>query len=228
MSESPEMSTEYLTAGFGGRVARGIRPAVIIVDFQRSFTDPGSPVGSQMNQALARTREVLDAARASHALIVFTVLAWGPGLHDAGPAAMKSSMASCLEDAPGRDPSRFDIDESLRRRESELVLRKRAPSAFFGTSLADVLIAHDIDTVLVCGTSTSGCVRATVVDAFSHGYPTLVPRECVSDRLQGPHEANLFDLDEKYADVISFQEGIDYLRSVREFEANLGRNDPGS
>jgi nicotinamidase-related amidase len=88
---------------------------------------------------------------------------------------------------------------------------KKGPSAFFGTNLASMLTAHGVDTVILCGATTSGCVRASVVDAVQSGFPTLVPRECVGDRAQGPHEANLFDIDQKYGDVISLEETLGYL-----------------
>jgi maleamate amidohydrolase len=98
---------------------------------------------------------------------------------------------------------------------------KKGPSAFFGTNLASVLISQGVDTVVLCGATTSGCIRASAIDLLQYGYPTLVPRECVGDRAQDPHEANLVDIQAKYADVVSVEEAISYLESVaREVSAS--------
>jgi nicotinamidase-related amidase len=107
-----------------------------------------------------------------------------------------------------------EIDPRLEPREEETIVLKKGASAFFGTNLATILIAQRIDTVILCGATTSGCIRATAVDLLQYGYPTLVPRECVADRAQAPHEANLFDIQAKYADVVSLEETLAYLESL--------------
>ena len=107
-----------------------------------------------------------------------------------------------------------EIDPRLEPREEETIVLKKGASAFFGTNLAAILIAQRIDTVILCGATTSGCIRATAVDLLQYGYPTLVPRECVADRAQAPHEANLFDIQAKYADVVSLEETLAYLESL--------------
>jgi nicotinamidase-related amidase len=93
---------------------------------------------------------------------------------------------------------------------------KKGASAFFGTNLAAILVSQGVDTVVLCGATTSGCVRATAIDLLQHGFPTLVPRECVGDRAQAPHEANLFDIQAKYADVIDLSDALEYLESIPE------------
>ena len=107
-----------------------------------------------------------------------------------------------------------EIDPRLGRREDEPLIVKKGPSAFFGTNLASILVSQRVDTVILCGATTSGCVRATAVDLLQYGWPTIVPRECVADRAQAPHEANLFDIQAKYADVVPVEDALAYLESV--------------
>jgi nicotinamidase-related amidase len=107
-----------------------------------------------------------------------------------------------------------EIDPRLERREDETVVLKKGPSAFFGTNLPSILISQHVDTIIMCGATTSGCIRATAIDLLQYGYPTLVPRECVGDRAQGPHEANLVDIQAKYADVVSVEEAQAYIERV--------------
>jgi nicotinamidase-related amidase len=109
-----------------------------------------------------------------------------------------------------------EIDPRLERRDDETILLKKGASAFFGTNLAAILISQAIDTVVLCGATTSGCIRATAVDLLQHGFPTVVPRECVGDRAQAPHEANLFDIQAKYADVVTVDDVRAYVESMPE------------
>jgi N-formylmaleamate deformylase len=107
-----------------------------------------------------------------------------------------------------------EIDPRLERRPDEPVIVKRGASGFFGTNLSAILVALRVDTVILCGVTTSGCIRATAVDLLQHGFPTIVPRECVGDRVPGPHEANLFDIQAKYADVVSLDDALAYVEQV--------------
>ena len=108
----------------------------------------------------------------------------------------------------------MEIDPRLDRREDEPVVLKKGASGFFGTNLASILVSQGVDTVILCGATTSGCVRATAIDLLQYGWPTLVPRECVGDRAQAPHDANLFDIQAKYADVVPVEDALAYLASV--------------
>ena len=107
-----------------------------------------------------------------------------------------------------------EIDPRLERRDDETVVLKKGASAFFGTNLASILVSQQVDSVVLCGATTSGCVRATAVDLLQFGWPTLVPRECVGDRARAPHEANLFDIQAKYADVVTLEDALRYLETV--------------
>lgn len=202
-----DIEAVYQAAGFGGDAEWGVTPALLVVDFSCGFTDPESPLGAEMSAAVGHTGRLLDAARETGAPVVFTSIAYEEGLADGGPWLRKVPSLGQLTLG-----SRWvELDPRLGRRPGEPVVYKRGPSAFFGTDVASLLVARRVDTVVVAGATTSGCVRASVVDAMQHGFHTLVPRECVGDRAAAPHEANLFDMAAKYADVVSAQEVIDYL-----------------
>jgi nicotinamidase-related amidase len=198
-------------SGLAGRLRPGRRPAVVVVDLQHGLTDPGEPLGSPMDAEIAATTVLLAAARRAGHPVVFTVLALGRGIDDGGVFVQKvPTLARLVEGTP-----RVEVDARLGRRPDEPVIAKRAASACFGTPVVSLLVAHGCDTVLVCGTSTSGCVRATVVDLMQHGFPVLVPEECVGDRSAQAHAQSLADLDAKYADVISLAEACSYLVEAR-------------
>jgi nicotinamidase-related amidase len=107
-----------------------------------------------------------------------------------------------------------EIDPRLGRRDDETVLVKKGASGFFGTNLVSVLVSQGVDSVILCGATTSGCIRATAIDLLQYGFPTIVPRECVGDRAQAPHEANLFDIQAKYADVVGLEDALAYVERV--------------
>ena len=199
----------YGRAGFGHRVVRGDRPAVVVVDLTNGFTDPEQPTGADLAAVVAHTRNLVDAARKAAIPVVFTTIAFDPARLGASAWLRKATgMAALVEGSP-----LVEVDARLEKRRDEVLVTKSGASAFFGTDLCAVLTAQGVDTVVITGATTSGCVRATAVDAVQSGFTVLVPRECVGDRAHGPHEANLFDIDEKYGDVISVDDAIDYLDS---------------
>jgi nicotinamidase-related amidase len=188
----------YRKKGLAARVGFGRRPAVIVVDYILGFTDTRSPLAGRFEAELLATRKVVDAARRQGVPVFFTTVAYEPDFKDAGLFVRKVPSLRWL-----REGSRWvEVDPRLRRRPSEILINKQYASAFFGTSLASTLNALRVDTLIVTGCTTSGCVRATVVDALQHGFRAIVPRECVADRAAGPHEANLVDIDGKYGDVV--------------------------
>jgi nicotinamidase-related amidase len=200
----------YARVGLGEPVALGSRPAVLVVDFSCGFTDPACALGSELTAEVGATRQLLEAARAKGLPVVFTTIGFEPGLKDGGLWLQKAPALAELQ-IGGRW---VEIDPRLERREDEPVVLKKGASGFFGTNLAAILISQRVDSVVLCGATTSGCVRATAVDLLQLGWPTLVPRECVGDRAQAPHEANLFDIQAKYADVVPLEEALAYLESV--------------
>jgi maleamate amidohydrolase len=202
----------YAKARLGESVTLGSRPAVLVVDFSCGFTDPACALGSDLTAEVEATKRLLDAARANGLPVIFTTIGYEPSLKDGGLWLQKVPTLGDLQ-VGGRW---VEIDPRLEPREDETVIVKKGASAFFGTNLVAVLNTQGVDTVVLCGATTSGCVRATSIDLLQNGYPTLVPRECVGDRAQAPHEANLFDIQAKYADVVSLEEALAYVESVPE------------
>jgi nicotinamidase-related amidase len=200
----------YEKAGLGQAVTLGDRPAVLVIDFSCGFTDPDCPLGSDLTPQVEATRRVLDAAREKGLPVVFTTIAFEPSLKDGGLWMQKVPALGVLQ-LGGRWA---EIDTRLGARDDETVLVKKGASGFFGTNLASVLVSQGVDSVILCGATTSGCVRATAIDLLQYGWPTIVPRECVGDRAQAPHEANLFDIQAKYADVVSVDDALAYLEAV--------------
>jgi maleamate amidohydrolase len=209
---SKETREVYERARLGQSVTLGERPAVLVVDFSRGFTDPDCTMGSDLTEEVEATSRLLAAAREREIPVIFTTIGFEPNLRDG---------SLWLEKAPGLRElivggKWVEIDPRLGRREEETVILKKGASAFFGTNLPSVLVSQGVDTVVMCGATTSGCIRATAVDLLQYGYPTLVPRECVGDRAQGPHEANLVDIQAKYADVVPVEDALSYLEGVKE------------
>jgi nicotinamidase-related amidase len=190
---------DYKKKGLAARVGFGRRPALLIVDFIKGFTDLESPLAGRFDPEVLATRKLLGAARRTGIPVFFTTTSYDAGFLEAGVFILKVPSLKTL-----RAGSRWvQIDDRLRPRAGEIVVDKKYASAFFGTSLASTLRALDVDTLLVAGCTTSGCVRATVVDGMQNGLRVIVVRECVGDRAPGPHQANLIDIDGKYGDVES-------------------------
>jgi maleamate amidohydrolase len=200
----------YAKARLGESVTLGSRPAVLVVDFSCGFTDPESGLGSDLTAEVEATKRLLDGARPRGLPVIFTTIGYEPSLKDGGLWLQKAPALADLQ-VGGRW---VEIDPRLEPREGETIVLKKGASAFFGTNLAAILISQAIDSIVLCGATTSGCIRATAIDLLQYGFPTLVPRECVGDRAQAPHEANLFDIQAKYADVVSLEEALAYVESV--------------
>lgn len=202
----------YERAGFGATVRRGLRPAIVVVDLSRGFTEDVFPSGADLTDVVSATGRLIEAGRPAGVPVVFTTIAYTPAEAD-------GDLIRWLDKAPGMRNLRqgspvVAIDPRLPRLREDLLVVKKGPSAFAGTNLAGTLTALGCDTVLVCGATTSGCVRASVVDAVQSGFSVLVPRECVGDRAAGPHEANLFDIQAKYGDVVDLDDALAYVAGV--------------
>jgi maleamate amidohydrolase len=200
----------YERARLGGSVTLGERPAVLVVDFSCGFTDPECALGADLTAEVEATKGLLDAARVKGLPVIFTSIGFEASLKDGGLWLQKAPALGDLQ----LGGQWVEIDPRLERREDETVILKKGASAFFGTNLAAILVSQGVDTVVLCGATTSGCIRATAIDLLQYGFPTLVPRECVGDRAEAPHEANLFDIQAKYADVVSVEDALEYLESV--------------
>ncbi len=198
--------------GFGNRAGGvGRRPALVIVDMNYGFTDPESPLVCELDDTIDAIRRLLDAMRRAELPVVFTTVSFGEG-DKVTAKAFIDKVPVLLTLAAG---TRWvEIDERIAPREDEVVLNKLFASAFFGTALSSLLASHGCDSVIVTGASTSGCVRATAVDALQHGYRPIVPREAVGDRNPAAHEASLYDIDLKYGDVVSLDECVEALEEL--------------
>lgn len=205
------MATQYAEQGLGGKLRLGDRPAIVVVDLINGFTDKAFPAGSDLGEVVKATAALLHAARAADVPVMFTTIAFSNAMIADNVWLKKMpAMKGLLEDSPW-----VNVDRRLGRRDSEALIVKRAASSFTGTDLNSFLTAKGIDSVIICGATTSGCVRATAVDACMLGWPAFVVRDCVGDRAVEPHEASLFDIDAKYGDVLSLSQALDALASVK-------------
>ncbi len=208
--DEKETWADYGIRGFGSRYGFGEKAALVVIDMARAFNDPLHPIGANQDGAVAAIAELLVETRALGTRTFFFTTAFHPDLHDAGGWIRKVPVIGTLQ----LGTPDIEIDDRLERRDSEPLVVKKASSCFFGTPLDTWLRSEGIDTLIVTGCSTSGCVRATCLDASSHGFRVIVPVECVSDRREDVHLANLFDIDAKYADVMPLREVRDLLRKT--------------
>lgn len=204
-----DLAEDYRSNGLAGRVGFGERPALLLVDFVRAYTTPGSPLYAApgVPDAVAASAPLLAAARRAGIPVIYTTVSYAPDGRDGGQFVRKvPALLQLTADSP-----LAQIVPELPPAPGDLVIAKKYASAFFGTHLAATLTAARVDTLIMVGCSTSGCVRASAVDGMQHGFRVIVPRECVGDRAPGPHEANLFDIDGKYGDVVGVAEVLAYL-----------------
>ena len=202
-------SDVYAKQGFGASSGFGAAPALLIVDFVNGFNDPELFGGGNIPQAIANTKRLLAFARERRMPICFTRVVYADDGSDAGVFCMKAPKLRLLTQASHAS----QVVDDLAPVEGEYVLRKTQPSAFFGTDLAPWLISSRDDTRIVTGATTSGCVRASVIDSMSYNFRTIVVSDGVGDRALEPHEANLFDMRQKYADLHTTDEVIAHLKA---------------
>jgi reactive intermediate/imine deaminase len=202
-----ELGRFYRATGLAGRVGFGSHPAVLLVDMQVHWNDPQRRLGADMGPAVDAIGELVDTARARDVPVVYVWSAWRADGGDAGRWIEKIPALSDI--TPDSDGAR--IHPRVAPRVGDPLVLKKGPSGFFHTPLDAVLRGLGVDTLLLAGASTSGCIRATAIDGLQHGYRTIVAADVVGDRAQGPHEANLLDIDAKYADVVPLGEVLDYL-----------------
>jgi maleamate amidohydrolase len=196
-----------------GRLGFGRKTALLVIDLLQGYTIKGAPLFAPgVVKAVAEMPELLKAARARKMPIIHTRVLYNPSdFIDGGVWIKKAPVLKGL--VPGNRYAKFC--RGVEPAKGELVITKNYASCFFGTSLAATLTAMGADTVLITGCTTSGCIRASAVDAVQHGFRPIVIRECVGDRHDGPHEANLFDINAKYGDVIGKAEALKYIRGLK-------------
>ncbi|MES2415941.1 MAG: isochorismatase family protein [Pseudomonadota bacterium] len=193
--------------GFGKRLGFGQRPAIIVVDLIVGFTDESMPLGANLDAQVGACKQLIDASR-EHAIPVFFFTAsYDEDLLDAGVWRHKMGGITSLR----HGSEAVKVDPRLPFKKGDSLITKKYASCFFGTDLSSRLVALGIDSLFITGCTTSGCVRATAVDAVQNGFKPLVVREAVGDRSQAAHDQSLLDLDAKYADVLSLDEVLSHL-----------------
>lgn len=207
------LDQNYARGGFGQRLAPGHRPALLIIDFVEAYLARESPLYAGVETARRATETLLDAARRVNIRIAHTFVEYEPGGRNGGIFFRKVPALRCFE--RGAHPEWCAFARGLEPAAGETVIGKQYASAFFATPLASLLTSQGIDTVLIAGVSTSGCIRASAVDCCQHGFVPMVVREAVGDRAPEPHEASLFDLQAKYAEVVTLDDALAYIAACR-------------
>lgn len=207
------LDTNYARAGYHAAQNWGKRPALILIDFANAYFDPAAPLfgGPGCQVALDNAARLAPAARAAGIPVIFTEVKYQPGGADGGAFYAKVPALSCFD--AGAETQKLAAPLTLEP--DDILISKQYPSGFFGTSLAATLNWLRVDTLLLTGVTTSGCVRATCIDAISHGFVTLVVEDAVGDRADGPHQANLFDMSAKYADLLTTDNALDYFKTIK-------------
>jgi nicotinamidase-related amidase len=210
LEEYARLREEFHEKGFGRRVGFGHRPALLAVDFITGFTDLRSPLAGELDSQLEATNALLEPARAAGIPVIFSTVAYDAELQEAGVWIRKIPSNAWLVEGS----EWVEVDKRLNQRPNETTLVKKYASCFFGTDLAARLVSRRVDTLIITGCTTSGCVRATAVDSCSYGFHTIVVEEAVGDRAALPHAASLFDIDAKYGDVVGLEDTLGYLRGL--------------
>jgi nicotinamidase-related amidase len=205
-----ETFEDYQRKGFADRCGFGSKPVLLVVDFINGFTDPSTPLGGDFSAEIGVSAELLAAFRQTGLPVAFTSISYEPDLRDAGMWVKKVPSLAILK----KGSAMAEVDARIAPRNGEYVVEKKYASAFFETDLAGYLRSLGVDTVIMVGCTTSGCIRSSAIDSISSGFHTIVVGDAVGDRAEGPHEANLFDIEAKYGDVVSSAEVLEYLRSV--------------
>ncbi|MFG1851415.1 isochorismatase family protein [Actinomadura geliboluensis] len=207
MTRPDDLMADYRESGFGESLGCGDAPAVLVVDFARAYLEDGSPLRAPVEDALAAAITLIGAARDAGVPVLFTRVTYQPGGADGGLFRRKVPALRVFEEGSPLG----DFAEGVAPRPGETVVTKQYASAFHGTSLAATLTSSGIDTLFICGLSTSGCIRATATDALQHGFRPLVVDEACGDRDPRLHAANLLDLQAKYADVVTLDRALELI-----------------
>jgi nicotinamidase-related amidase len=202
----------YRNRGFSGRVGFGRHPAVLVIDLAEAWTNPRHTLGSDLSEVVNQTCIILQKARKVGIPIIFTTMFFDDELTDL-PMVIRAKVPHVTE--LKRSSTLWHLHPALKRDpKTEPLLIKPRTSAFFATNLLSILNDKGVDTVIIVGCVTSGCIRATAESALNYCFHAIVPKEAVGDRSQSAHEANLFDIDARYADVVSVDEVIKYIDSL--------------
>jgi maleamate amidohydrolase len=213
MAATENLDSNYARAGYHSKQSWGSRPALVLIDFANAYFDEASPLygGAGCRTALDNAIKLAPVARACGVPVIFTEVKYQQGGADGGAFYAKVPALSCFD--AGAETQKLAAGLTVEPRDT--LVTKQYPSAFFGTSLDALLRWMKVDTLMLAGVTTSGCVRASCIDSISYGFVTLVISDAVGDRAPEPHAANLFDMSAKYADLLNTQEAIQYMQSVQ-------------
>jgi len=220
MSEDPraahgfhnaQLVDQYEKVGFGGKVGFGDRPAILVIDLAKAWTDTSSPLGSDLSGPIAETVRILEKAREKNLPIFFTTMAFEPDFSDLGDNVMRKKPVSHVQ---VKGTEWVELIPELDRRPNEVLINKPRASSFYSTNLQSLLTGHGVDTLIITGCSTSGCVRATAQTSHDHNLRTIVPRQAVGDRSKSAHDAALFDINARMADVVDVDEVLEYIEGL--------------
>ena len=214
MSDPKQSDAEFFKQrGFGLRMGFGERPALLVIDMVKAFTNPEMMLGSNLDAQIAAIQPLLAAAHERNIMVIFSGVEYDDAdLRDAGIWTLKQK--GCVTLRAGSDGVK--LDPRLDFRKGDTLLVKKYASCFFGTDLVSRLNSSRIDTLILTGCTTSGCVRATAVDSLQNAFRPMIVKEAVGDRSAAAHEQSLFDLQAKYGDVVSLEETLQYLRSIKQ------------
>jgi maleamate amidohydrolase len=207
-ADNTDMERTLKERGFGATIGFGRRPALLVIDLIKAFTDSTRPLGADLDAQIEATNRLIEAARAGAAPIIFSTVSYDdPDLKDAGVWALKIKGTATLIERDGGP----ELDPRLDVRGGDSLLVKKYASCFFGTDLVPRLVTAGVDTLILAGCTTSGCVRASAVDAIQNGFRPVVVPEAVGDRSGSAHTQSLSDLAMKYADVVPLADVVEYL-----------------
>jgi nicotinamidase-related amidase len=202
----------YMSKGFGGRVGFGDRPAIVVIDMAKSWLDESSPLGSKaVSGVMGPILQILEAGRSAGVPIFFTTMVFDPHGVEAGGPVGRKLLHTSDQRALEKGTDLVELDPRLQRRPDEILIEKQRASAFWGTPFLGHLIGRKVDTLIITGCSTSGCIRGTAESAHNYNLHTIVVAEAVGDRSPKVHEYNLTDIDMRYADVVSLDTTLGYL-----------------
>ena len=206
---SDQLDKNYAKA-YNGKLGFGTRPVLLVVDMVQAYFEPSCPLYAEVEAELAVTIRLINAARTANVPVIYTNVVY----HESGiNGGLFFRKAPVLENFCAGNPM-GNWPEGIAPRKDELVISKQYPSAFFGTSLGATLTAQDVDSVVTCGVTTSGCIRATCIDTVSNGFIPLIVEDGCGDRHDAPHDANIFDMNAKYADVVQSKDVIGYFEGL--------------
>ncbi|ELY56284.1 hypothetical protein C491_15092 [Natronococcus amylolyticus DSM 10524] len=207
-----DIDIDYDDSEFGASVGIGDQPALVVIDLINAFTDPETSLGSDVTDVLEQSSRLLEAFREHNLPRYFTTVAFEESYGDAGRFIEKVPALKELQ----LGTEAVEVDNQVAPVDDERVILKKYASAFYGTDLQTELTTDRVDTLVLAGVTTSGCIRATAVDSLQHGYRTIVPSDAVGDRAEGPHRANLYDIDTKYGDVVTTDTVLEHLSNNEE------------